>query len=112
VGTVRHRRAEQGRSQRPGKVESINGATGVSDGKVQGTFPVGDFPSGIAFDGASIWVTSVHDNAVTRLRAKNGAYTKTLTVENYPIGVLFDNTSIWVANYFSNTVSKISRSAQ
>jgi len=73
----------------------------VSDGKVQGTFPVGDFPSGIAFDGASIWVTSVHDNAVTRLRAKNGAYTKTLTVENYPIGVLCDVFEVSRSGYYA-----------
>ena len=31
VGTARHRRAEHGRSQRPGEVESINGASWVSD---------------------------------------------------------------------------------
>jgi len=31
----------------------------VSDGKVQWTFGVGNFPvNGVAFDGANIWVTN------------------------------------------------------
>ena len=32
-----------------------------------GTFPVGDRPWGIAFDGANMWVTNPGDNTVSKL---------------------------------------------
>jgi hypothetical protein len=41
------------------------------DGSTQGTFPVGSFPEGVAFDRANIWITSFSSNNVTKL-ALNG----------------------------------------
>jgi DNA-binding beta-propeller fold protein YncE len=43
----------------------------ASDGVVLGTFPVGNAPAGIAFDGANIWVANL-SNSVTKLRASEG----------------------------------------
>src|SRR5258705_3430288 len=37
------------------------------------TFHVGSGPTGVAFDGASIWVTNGGSNSVTKLRASDGA---------------------------------------
>ena len=38
------------------------------DGKVLGTFAVGDFPvNGVAFDGANIWVTNFFSNSVSKM---------------------------------------------
>src|SRR5579864_8133517 len=36
------------------------------------TFPVGNQPIGIAFDGASIWTANSGDGTVTKLRASDG----------------------------------------
>jgi len=43
----------------------------ASDGALLGVFEVND-PFAIGFDGTSIWVTSVSDSTVTKLRASDG----------------------------------------
>jgi DNA-binding beta-propeller fold protein YncE len=79
-------------------------------GRIQGTFPVGTNPVGIAYDGANIWTANQEADTVTRLRARSGLITRTIPVEDQPIGILYDGMSIWVANASSNTVDKISPS--
>jgi len=39
----------------------------ASDGMRLGTFSVGSYPLGIAFDGANIWVTNTNSNTVNKL---------------------------------------------
>jgi len=68
-------------------------------------------PSGITFDGASIWVTNYFDGTVQKLSARDGATERIFTLAYGVLGVIFDGSSIWVANGQDNTVSKISRSA-
>ncbi len=70
------------------------------------TFPVGT-PAGVAFDGASIWVTNSDSNTVTKLRASDGAVLGTFSAGSNPIGMAFDGANIWVANNGSNTVTKL-----
>ena len=79
----------------------------TSDGSLIGTFPVAGSPSGIAFDGASLWVALASTGQVTELRASDGSTLGTFSVGVNPIGVAFDGTSIWVVNNSSNTVSKL-----
>jgi DNA-binding beta-propeller fold protein YncE len=73
------------------------------------TFPVGNFPWGIAFDGANIWVTSWDANSVTKLRASDGANLGTITLGGGPEGIAFDGANIWVANsnVTGGTVTKL-----
>ena len=70
-------------------------------------FIVGSAPSGIAFDGANIWVTNYWSNSVTKLRANDGANLGTFTVGELPAGIAFDGANIWVANEVSGNVSKL-----
>jgi hypothetical protein len=42
----------------------------ASDGAKLGTFPVGSFPFGVAFDGAHIWVANGVSNSVSKLSPK------------------------------------------
>ena len=72
--------------------------------------PVGNFPRGVAFDGANIWVANLGDDNVTKLRASDGAQQpgSPFTVGGQPRGVAFDGANIWVANGFSNSVTRIS----
>jgi hypothetical protein len=69
-------------------------------------FAVGNFPTGLAFDGASIWVAT-GDNTVTKLRASDGTNLGTFNVGANPQGVAFDGANIWVGNSFGNTGSKL-----
>jgi hypothetical protein len=70
-------------------------------------FSVGSVPTGIAFDGANIWVTNLSSNNVTKLRASDGANLGTFPVGSLPQGIAFDGANIWVANAGSNSVSKL-----
>ena len=45
----------------------------ATDGVNLGTFFVGGYPYGVAFDGANVWVANNGGNDVTRLRASDGA---------------------------------------
>jgi hypothetical protein len=39
----------------------------ASTGALVGAYDVGSFPSGVAFDGANIWVTNQGDGAATKI---------------------------------------------
>jgi hypothetical protein len=71
------------------------------------SFGAGSNPSGVAFDGANIWVANTGSNTVTKLRASDGSTLGTFTVESNPVSVVFDGANIWVTNYSSNTVTKL-----
>ena len=71
-----------------------------------GTFNVGKFPIGVAFDGTNVWVANSVSNNVTKLRASDGSVLGAFVGE-FPIGVAFDGTNIWVANGEGNNVTKL-----
>ena len=71
------------------------------------TFAVGNQPSGVAFDGANVWVTNLFSGTVTKLRAGDGALQGTFAVGSSPSGVAFDGTHIWVTNNGSANVTKL-----
>lgn len=81
----------------------------ASDGTNRGTVTVGDFPFGLAFDGASICCAVGSSATLSRLSAKTGAQIAGYVVEPGSQGVLFDGASIWVACYGANSVNKMSR---
>jgi hypothetical protein len=70
-------------------------------------FAVGTSPTGVAFDGANIWVANAGSTNVTKLRASDGANLGTFAVGINPYGVAFDGANIWVANAGDNTVTKL-----
>ncbi|MEJ2598547.1 MAG: YncE family protein [Anaerolineales bacterium] len=69
------------------------------------SFTVGTSPSGIAFDGANMWVTNYGDGTVSVLRASDGANVMTPNVGAYPWGIAYDGVNMWVANGGAATVS-------
>jgi len=76
------------------------------------SFPVGNSPQGIAYDGASIWVANSGSNNVTKLLASDGAVQGTFGVGDSPVGIAFDGANIWVTNNgdVPGTVSKLQAS--
>ena len=63
---------------------------------------VGEGPTGIAFDGVSIWVTNQFSNSVIKV-AGNGTVVGKYAVGKNPIGVATDGVSVWVANNGADT---------
>jgi DNA-binding beta-propeller fold protein YncE len=71
------------------------------------SFTVGTDPTGIAFDGANIWVTNFADATVSKLRANDGALLGTFAVGSKPYNAAFDGANIWVTNQGDNNVTKL-----
>jgi YVTN family beta-propeller protein len=70
------------------------------------SFPVGEEPSGVAFDGSNIWVTN-SDDTITELQASTGAVLGTFSVGIEPAAIAFDGANIWTANINGNNVIKL-----
>ena len=47
----------------------------ASDGSFAGSFSLGSYPVGAAFDGANIWVANSGSNTVTEIRVSDGSET-------------------------------------
>ena len=71
------------------------------------TVAVDDGPTGVAFDGSSIWVTAFTADTVSRIDPATNTVTATVPVGDSPVGVAYDGSSIWVANFASATVSRV-----
>ena len=61
------------------------------------SFAIGTSPYGVAFDGASIWVTNTISNKVSKLRASDGVSLGIFTGGASPRGLAFDGENIWVS---------------
>ena len=61
------------------------------------SFPVGNQPIGLAFDGANIWSANYGANTVTKVRANDGQVLGTFKAGIQPFGVTFDGANIWVS---------------
>jgi YVTN family beta-propeller protein len=66
-------------------------------------------PTGILFDGASIWVADGGAGTLLKLDA-SGAVIQTVTVGAGASSPVFDGANIWVANAFGNSVSVVQAS--
>jgi TolB protein len=73
-------------------------------GVITATYPVGDGPLALAFDGEHIWVAQGGDDTVMKLRASDGVVLSTHRVGAGPVALAFDGSSIWVANAKNDTV--------
>ncbi len=71
------------------------------------TFPVGDAPFGVAFDGANIWVANENSDDVTKVRASDGTNLGTFPVGDLPVRIAFDGANVWVTNFNDDTLSKL-----
>ena len=59
---------------------------------------VGAEPSGIAFDGANMWVANNTSNTVTKIQASSGEVLGTFTGVTGAFAAAFDGANVWVAN--------------
>src|SRR5215208_1832156 len=86
-----------------------NGQTELSTAPVStaNEVRVGEGPTGIAFDGSTIWVTNQFSKTVSRI-SSTGSVLGSYPVGNNPTGVACDGTYVWVANSADNTVTKLS----
>ncbi len=63
-------------------------------------------PTGILYDGASVWVADLGASTLVKLNAA-GAVVQTITVGSSPEYPVFDGANIWVPNGGSNSVSVV-----
>jgi hypothetical protein len=71
------------------------------------TFTTGTGPSGIVFDGSSIWIANGTDNTVTKLRPGDGQVLGTFATGANPGWMAFDGANIWIAHFATGMVSKL-----
>ncbi|HKB15345.1 MAG TPA: hypothetical protein VKF62_04735, partial [Planctomycetota bacterium] len=79
----------------------IQGSTGA----VLATFPVGDSPVGIVYDGQRIRVANSGSHTVSRLRVNDGVVVSTVQTGKGPFGLLWSGGAIWAANTGGDSVS-------
>jgi hypothetical protein len=77
--------------------------------KAQASFPVGNSPISVGYDGANIWVVNLNGGSVTKLRASDGTNLGSFpTGTGNPNSVAFDGANIWVTtNGSTNNVTKL-----
>jgi DNA-binding beta-propeller fold protein YncE len=72
----------------------------TADGRHLGTYPVGEKPIALAFDGSSIWVANQNSHNVSRLNAFDGSLRGTLDLNGRkPTALAFDGANLWVATW-------------
>ncbi len=70
-----------------------------------------DGPSGVAFDGAHVWVANSGGNTVTEVDAATGQWIQTLSGGNYgfnvPMAVAYGGAHVWISNAGGNSVTEL-----
>jgi hypothetical protein len=77
------------------------------------TYPVGDQPRALLFDGQAMWVANYFDNTLTKLAASGcagssqdcGLALGTFPVDSLPSAMAFDGDRLWVASSLQQTLS-------
>ncbi|MEI8148612.1 MAG: NHL repeat-containing protein [Actinomycetes bacterium] len=73
-----------------------------------------NFPHGVAYDGAHLWITNEGGDSVTEVNASDGSWVRTLSGGNYgfnlPTDIVFDGSHLWIANSAGNTVTEVNSS--
>lgn len=69
-------------------------------------FPLLGFPTGIAFDGANLWVGNVGANILIKLWPSDGAILATYPVPD-PYSVAYDGANLWTTDCNGQAVTKI-----
>ena len=59
------------------------------------------------FDGENLWVASLNQYAVTKLRASDGAALGSYPVGGGTVGIAFDGANIWTVNSWDGTITKL-----
>jgi outer membrane lipoprotein-sorting protein len=71
-------------------------------------FAVLSNPTGLAFDGTYIWVSSIGGGSgLSKLRTNDGSIAGTYSAGAQPGPLAFDGANLWVTNYSTNAVTKL-----
>jgi serine/threonine-protein kinase len=100
---------------------NLGGLGGLGGPRVQ-SYPVGDSPRALVYDGAAIWSASFFANTVTRLEASAcaaandpcGRPLNTLVVDDLPVALAYDAPAgrLWVASALNMTLTQLERDGQ
>lgn len=92
----------------PAKFALLHWWQGVGMTSTTSIYQVNPGPSGIAFDGANIWVSNINDSTVNKLSAATGEIIASYDAGGLGYAMAFDGANIWVTNSFAQKVSKLS----
>ena len=97
----------------PGRLYAINPAQPAGAVTVVAT-NLGEFPNGIAFDGASVWAANVGPpgsvSKITPAAAPPWTVTTVTAGFSHPEGALYDGTNVWVTDHGAATLLKLDSS--
>lgn len=96
----------------------LGARAGLFDARPQ-SYPVGDSPRALVFDGQSLWVAHALDETVARIAVDDcesrtstcGQAEQTYPVDDLPVALAFDGTRIWVAGALSGSLFALDRSS-
>ena len=71
------------------------------------TVAVGEHPTGLAFDGANVWIANSRGGTVTKVRASDGVVLDTFPAGDAPYQLTFDGTNIWVLSFADANLLKL-----
>lgn len=69
------------------------------------TFPVGNKPYAVTFDGSNVWVVNEFSNNVSVLHASDGSLVTTYATGANPTGITFDGAKMWIVNNAGSSVT-------
>ncbi len=92
---------------------------GLFGGPKVATYPVGDSPRAVLFDGKSVWVANFLASTLTQLSATGcanssdpcGKASNTFITDKLPVGLAFDGQSLWIASSLGQSLAKFDPAA-
>jgi YVTN family beta-propeller protein len=79
----------------------------AADGTVAGTYPAGQGPVALVYDGRSLWVASEDDATLLRVDTVSGAVLNTYPLGGSPRALAFDGSFVWAALVDTNEIVKV-----
>jgi DNA-binding beta-propeller fold protein YncE len=67
------------------------------DGDMLESYPVGNRPVGLAYDGAALWVANQDDSALVKLDPQSGSLVASVPLDGQPSALAFDGQRLWAA---------------
>jgi len=71
------------------------------------TFIASPTPTGMAFDGANMWVINSQVNTVTKHRISDGVQLAAYATGSFPYAIAFDGTNMWITSINGDSVTKL-----
>jgi hypothetical protein len=91
-----------------GILASVSPGRASSPGDVVAAFPTGDYPTGLAWDGAHLWLADRDCSMLYAIEPENGTVTDSLECPAFsPLGLAYGEGCLWVSGYYDEGIYKL-----